>query len=207
LGIAIGYSLNPVTRFLSGRPTVATMNLPTYVVEPPDILTIQATDTVTDKFPTIAGKHLVGPDGNINLGPIGSIYVAGLTLTQTQAAIEKALRPHVPSPQVSVDVFAYNSKTYYVITQGAGNSDNVAEFPVTGNETVLDAIANLGGIAPSSSTRIFIARPTPNGAGSDQILSVDWDKISVGASTSTNYQMLPRDRLFINTRPASPSAN
>jgi protein involved in polysaccharide export with SLBB domain len=207
LGIAAGYSLNPLHSFLSGRPAQSRSLLPTYVIEPPDVLTIQSTGAVTDKFPALAGEHLVGPDGNVNLGPIGSVYVAGLTLRQAQTAIEKALAPHVRSPQVSVDVYAYNSKTYYIITKGKGNGVNVAEFPVTGHETVLDAIANLGGMSPSTPARIFIVRPAPDGVGSEQILSVDWDKISVGASTSTNYQMLPRDRLFIDTRSANSQAN
>jgi protein involved in polysaccharide export with SLBB domain len=149
----------------------------------------------------IQGEHLVGPDGRVNLGTYGSVYIAGMTVDQARAAIEERLSEFLQDPQVIVDVFAYNSKTYYVITQGAGNGDNVQEFPVTGNETVLDAIANLGGISPLSSTRIFIARPAPNGVGCEQILPVNWDEISRGASTATNYQLLPRDRLYIAEDP------
>ncbi|MCI0332577.1 MAG: polysaccharide biosynthesis/export family protein [Planctomycetes bacterium] len=149
----------------------------------------------------ITGEHLVGSDGRVNLATYGSVYVAGMTLDQARQAIEAHLSQYLDKPQVAVDVFAYNSKTYYVITQGAGNGDNVAEFPITGNETVLDAIANLGGISPVSSTRIFIARPAPNGVGCEQILPVNWDEISRGASTATNYQILPRDRLYIAEDP------
>jgi protein involved in polysaccharide export with SLBB domain len=149
----------------------------------------------------ITGEHLVGMDGRIRLATYGSVYVAGMTLDEARAAIEAHLSQFLDQPEVSVDVFAYNSKTYYVITQGAGNGDNVAEFPITGNETVLDAIANLGGISPVSSTRIFIARPAPNGVGAEQILTVNWDEISRGATTATNYQILPRDRLYIAEDP------
>jgi protein involved in polysaccharide export with SLBB domain len=149
----------------------------------------------------IVGEHLVGPDGRVNLGTYGSVYISGMTIEQARAAIEQQLSNFLEDPKVVVDVFAYNSKTYYVITQGAGNGDNVAEFPVTGNETVLDAIANLGGISPVSSTRIFIARPAPNGAGCEQILPVDWEAISQGASTATNFQLMPRDRLYITEDP------
>ena len=149
----------------------------------------------------IVGEHLVGPDGRVNLGTYGSVYIAGMTVDQASEAIERQLSNFLDDPQVVVDVFAYNSKTYYIITQGAGNGDNVAEFPVTGNETVLDAIANLGGISPVSSTRIFIARPAPNGVGCEQILPVNWDEISRGASTATNYQLMPRDRLYIAEDP------
>ncbi len=149
----------------------------------------------------IVGEHLVGPDGRVNLGTYGAVYVAGMTIEEARAAIENQLSNFLQDPKVMVDVFAYNSKTYYVITQGAGNGDNVAEFPITGNETVLDAIANLQGISPVSSTRIFIARPAPNGVGCEQILPVNWDEISRGASTATNYQLMPRDRLYIAEDP------
>ena len=149
----------------------------------------------------ISGEHLVGPDGRINLSTYGSVYIAGLTLDQARLTIEKHLSTYLENPQVAVDVFAYNSKTYYVITQGAGQGDDVSEFPITGNETVLDAIAQLGGLSQLSSTRIFIARPAPNGVGCEQILPVNWMEISRGGSTATNYQLMPRDRLYIAEDP------
>ena len=144
---------------------------------------------------------MVGPDGRINLSTYGSVYIAGLTLDQARLTIEKHLSTYLENPQVAVDVFAYNSKTYYVITQGAGQGDDVSEFPITGNETVLDAIAQLGGLSQLSSTRIFIARPAPNGVGCEQILPVNWMEISRGGSTATNYQLMPRDRLYIAEDP------
>jgi polysaccharide biosynthesis/export protein len=149
----------------------------------------------------ISGEHLVGPDGRINLATYGQVYVAGLTVMQARAAIEKQLSNYLEEPQVAVDIFAYNSKTYYVITQGAGQGDDVVQLPCTGNETVLDAIARIGGISQLSSQRIFIARPAPNGIGAEQILPVNWEEISRGGSTATNYQLMPRDRLYIAEDP------
>ena len=126
----------------------------------------------------IQGEHLVGPDGRVNLGTYGSVYVAGMTIDEARAAIEEKLSANTGRPEVVVDIFAYNSKKYYVITQGGGLGDNVAEAPITGNETVLDAIARIGGISQISSTNIWIARPAPNGVGCEQILPVNWDEIS-----------------------------
>ena len=149
----------------------------------------------------IVGEHLVGPDGRVNLGTYGSVYVAGLTIDEARAAIEQRLSNFLQDPEVVVDVFAYNSKKFYIVTQGAGLGDNVAPFPITGNETVLDAIASLGGISQVSSKDIWIARPAPNGVGCEQILPVNWDEIARGASTATNYQLMPGDRLFIAEDP------
>jgi len=145
----------------------------------------------------IAGEHLVGPDGTINLGTYGSVYVTGMTLAEAKETIEKHLSQYLDAPLVSVDVFSYNSKVYYVVTEGAGYGDNIQRFPVTGNETVLDALSQINGTSRLSSKDIWIARPAPAGVGCDQILPVDLDAVMKGGSTATNYQILPGDRVFI----------
>ena len=149
----------------------------------------------------VTGEHLVGPDGTVNLGTYGSVYVTGLTLAEAKEVIEAQLDKFLDAPLVSVDVYSYNSKVYYVITEGAGQGDNVAKFPVTGNETVLDAIAQVNGLSKLSSKEIWIARPAPSGIGCDQVLPVDIDAIMRGGATATNYQLLPGDRLFIAQDP------
>jgi polysaccharide export outer membrane protein len=145
------------------------------------------------------GEHLVRPDGTISLGTYGCVYVAGLTLNQAKCEIEKHLSKYFLNPQISVDVFAYNSKVYYVIYDGGGFGMQVLPFPITGNETVLDAIARAGGLAPVSSIRrIWVARPAPPGHPCDQILPVDWLAIVRGGSTCTNYQLFPGDRVYVD---------
>lgn len=145
------------------------------------------------------GEHLVRQDGTIGLGGYGCVYVAGMTLDQAKCAIEKHLSQYLLNPQVSVDVFAYNSKFYYVIADGGGFGQQVIRLPITGNETVLDAIANIQGLPPvASKKRIWLARPSPAHHGCNQILPVDWDAISAGASTATNYQIFPGDRVYVS---------
>lgn len=145
----------------------------------------------------VTGQHLVAPDGRVNLGTYGSVYVAGMTIEEATAAVEAKLSEELEEPEVFVDVLAYNSKVYYIVTQGGGFGDNVIRAPVTGNETVLDAVANIGGLSQVSSSKLWIARPAPNGVGCEQVLPVNWEEITGGASTATNYQLMPGDRLFI----------
>jgi len=144
----------------------------------------------------IAGQHLVGPDGTVTLGSYGSVQVVGLTLAQAKQAIEQHLARSLEDPEVAVDVFAYNSKVYYVITEGAGLGDNVTKFPITGNDTVLDAIANINGLTEVSSKKIWIARPVPH-FGQMQILPVDWRAMTASGAAVTNYQIMPGDRVFV----------
>lgn len=220
----------------------------------------EGTQQITNKYP-------VQPDGVINLGRYGTVHVAGKTVTEARMAVERQLALYFDSPQVSVDVIGYNSKSYYVII-GAKElsgglvenyyyeqqylldwerswqrrieqtwlvrSENGAEisrtlanestqdwtheqwkeesneylslssrrvpFMIRGNETVLDAISDISQIQhlpPMSKNTIWVARPAPNGMGCEQILPVDWEAITRGGSTATNYQLMPGDRIYI----------
>jgi len=145
----------------------------------------------------VTGQYLVGPDGTVNLRQYGVVHLAGKTVTEARMAIQDHLKQYLDSPEVSVDVVAYNSKVFYIITQGAGSGDSVRRLPITGNECVLDAISQINGLSPVSSKKIWIARPAPHNFGCQQILPVDWDAIAQGAQTATNYQLLPGDRLYV----------
>jgi len=147
----------------------------------------------------IAGPHLVTPDGTVRLGAYGAVSVVGLTIDDAKEAIEEFLSKDFLEPEVSVDVLGYNSKVYYLITQGATLGDQVIRLPITGNETVLDAISEIGGLSQlvSKPPRIWIARACPGGVSPDEKLSVNWKAITRRGDTRTNYQILPGDRLYV----------
>jgi polysaccharide export outer membrane protein len=159
----------------------------------------------------VAGQHLVRPDGTINLGYYGSVFVAGMTLDQAREAVyqqlkesfkEKGIKAEIKSASyVNVDVIAYNSKVYYIITDGAGYGEQVYRVPVTGNETVLDAIGQINGLpAVASKKCIWVARRTAGPGGAQQVLPVDWKSITQAGGTDSNYQMLPGDRLYVKAQ-------
>lgn len=150
----------------------------------------------------ITGQHLLQPDGTVNLGVYGNVYVAGMTVDQAKAVLETHLAKFLYRPEISISVYAFNSKYYYVITDFAGSGEQVVRLPAMGNETVLDAIANIGGLSAVSSKKIWIARPAPSGCA-DQILPVDWKGITRRGHTGTNYQVLPGDRVFVMGSPLS----
>lgn len=145
----------------------------------------------------ITGEHLVRPDGTISLGIYGQVYVAGMTLETIKCVMEQHLSQFIHEPEVNVDVLAYNSKVYYIVTDGAGYGEQVQRFPITGNETVLDAISNINGLSSISSKRIWVSRPAPAGTNYAQVMDVDWNAITAEGLTATNYQLMPGDRIYI----------
>ncbi len=146
----------------------------------------------------IAGEHLVAPDGKVNLGTYGRVRVVGMTIEEARTAVQAHLSQHLDNPRIALDVFGFNSKVFYVVTQGAGLGDQVVIIPSKGNETVLDAIGQIQGLQSSSSTRMWIARPGYNECGGDQILPIDWVAITQRGDVETNYQVLPGDRLYVS---------
>ncbi len=89
----------------------AMISLP-YLVEPPDLVLVEVLDALPGR--PISGERLVRPDGKIDVGFYGEIYVRGLTLEQLKVAIIKHLRKYlnddvlglVEPPEVEVQLEA-----------------------------------------------------------------------------------------------------
>ncbi len=176
---------------------------PTYIIEPPDILAIITTKGLPDQ-PQVRLQTPVSMDGTINLGIYGLVYVAGMTVEQARDAVTEQLRKRIKtieSNEVALEVAAYNSKVYYIITDGGGYGQTVSRFPATGNETVLDALAQIGGLpAVSSKKHIWLARATP-GHSAPQIMPIDWIGLTQRGEAATNYQIFPGDRIYVSSDP------
>jgi polysaccharide export outer membrane protein len=187
--------------------------LSTYVIEPPDILLVEATKNIVLPLQPVEGQHLVRPDGTIGLGVYGSVFVAGMTLEQARDTIAALLKATVRpkdekkkemsvdaiKAELTVDVLAYNSKYYYIVTDGGGFGEQVYRVSITGNETVLDALAQINGLpAVASKKRIWLARATPDKVH-PMILAVDWRGITQCGSAATNYQLFPGDRIYVHS--------
>ncbi|WZO99804.1 polysaccharide biosynthesis/export family protein [Isosphaeraceae bacterium EP7] len=172
------------------------VSLPPYVVEPPDEIEVIAKPASLDLPNTTA---IVRQDGVIDLGFHGDVYVSGLTLRQVEEKIADLLRSEAAqlniADPVEVSVRLVNgsqSKTYYVL--GAVTSQG--KFPITGSETVLDAILQAGLRTNSMPEKAYVTRPHPTG-GKDLILKIDWEGIRERGDTTTNYQIFPGDRINV----------
>jgi protein involved in polysaccharide export with SLBB domain len=185
--------------------------LPTYVIGPTDVLMIASVQGL--KYQPVAGPHLVGPDGTVRVGIYGSVLVAGHTLDEARAAIAGIIFSRLdqePDSKIkykdvydglSVDVIAYNSKIYYVIFDGGGQGDQALSLPVTGNDTVLSALAKVNGMPPlGSKHHMWVARLTCPGAP-DALLPVDWIGITKRGEGATNWQIMPGDRIYVQADP------
>ena len=159
-----------------------------YVIEAPDILTIDARGP---KFRQLDGQHIVRPDGTIGLGEFGNVSVADLTLAAARKKLNDHLSKFADRPTAELRVHTVNSKAYYVIAE-FGDGEQVTKRPCLGNETVLDAVG--AEERKDRKMRVWVARKTPK--SDDQVLPVDLAGILNG-NTKTNYQLLPGDRVYL----------
>ncbi len=193
--------------------------LPTYVIEPPDLILVQFLRDPKLVPQPVDGQFLVRPDGTITLGVYGTVKVAGLTLDEAKDAIISVLRTRVQPIQeiddqgkpkvdkdgkpvyldmrneVVVDVLEFASKYCYVIADGAGFGATVVRIPINGSDTVLDVFGKVGGLpAQSAKKKIWVARPATG-----QQLPVDWESVAMRGDPYTNYQVFPGDRIFVHS--------
>lgn len=172
-----------------------------YLIEAPDVLSIEVS-VLPKKAEPISGEHLVRPDGTISLGAYGSVPVAGLTLDQARTAVVTHLADQVKKKrrdrlETQIEVTAFNSKVYYVLCSG-----EIYRLPMTGAETVLQAVNCIEGAAETAAqSSVWIVRPATD-AHPDQILPVDWDGIVHHGRTATNYLILPGDRVYVGDSPS-----
>ncbi len=194
--------------------------MPDYVIEPPDLVLVEVLEALPGR--PISGERLVRPDGKISLGFYGEVFVAGLTIPEVKEKIVLHLRKYLTdeilglyeedpatgklnkqvdpkdSDRVFVDVTAYNSKNYYVL----GDVGAPGKLPITGNETVLDALQYAGGLLPTAAPQnIRLVRPAPPGACCEQLLPVNLAAITSGGDPTTNYQLMPGDRIVVYRDP------
>ena len=89
-----------------------------------------------------------------------------------------------------------NSLTTSLQRLSSGLRINSAKDDAAGLSIATRIASQINGLNQVSSKRIWISRPTRE-LGTVQILPVDWFAITEEASTNSNYQILPGDRVFV----------
>jgi protein involved in polysaccharide export with SLBB domain len=163
-----------------------------YVVEPGDTLLVQPADP--DAPVRLPPDQTVLPDGTIDLGKYGRPPVAGLTIPEIEAAVQAAVKAKEKDPVlVNVRLVGRASKVYYVL----GEVNAPGAFPINGRETVLDAVVAAGNLTRrASQENIIISRPTAP-EGCRIVFPVCWREIVQLGDTTTNYQVMPGDRIYV----------
>jgi len=129
-----------------------------YLIGAQDVLTVTVWDS-----PDLSGKYTVETDGSFTFPLIGRVKAGGLTLRQFEAELKKKLADgYFKNPQVSVAVESYRSQRIFIV----GEVRSPGTYPLTGDVTLIEAIARAGSTTPSASLEAIIVR-APAGKQAD----------------------------------------
>ena len=189
-------------------------------VQPGDVLLLEPTDL--DAPPRVPADQTVLPDGTIDLGVYGRPVVAGLTPEQIEMVIRAAVlelepdlfelpegaekdlegaelhaeRERLRRGPINVRLMADESAVFYAL----GEVSAPGSYPLIGRETVLDALLQAGGLTDRADRcEIIVARPTAPGE-CRVVLRVCYDRLVQLGDATTNYQVMPGDRIHVASK-------
>ncbi len=150
--------------------------------------------------PELTGTRYVSDQGQINAPLMGPIDVLGLSPTGAAKRIEMAYREgqYLIDPQVNLVMAAVRSQQISVL----GEVGNPGRYPIETRTTVLDALAQAGGISQLGAQRVFILRRGPDGGEIPERLEVDLTAVlqtgvgRVAELRAGDTLIVPRAKLF-----------
>lgn len=153
-----------------------------YVLGPLDVVEVRVWND-----PKLSGIFDVGTDGTISLPLIGATMASGLTAAELNAVIRQKLTTVIIEPEVNVQVLRNNSKKYSIL----GGCVRQGEFPLAGDVTVLDALANCGGFKDFANLKkIYVLRGV-------QQLKFNYRDAIKGKHPEQNISLESGDRIII----------
>lgn len=124
--------------------------------------------------PELSKDVVVRPDGMITLPLLNDVKVAGLTTVELQALLTEKLKSLVNDPQVTIIVKAVHSRKVFLV----GNVLKQGSYPLAGKTTILELIAQAGGLGPfAKSGSIYILR---KGGGKETRIPFNYKKALSG---------------------------
>lgn len=169
----------------TAKPDGASEALPSdYRVGPEDELTISVWHE-----PEFSQAVVVRPDGMITLPLINEVKVAGLTTEEMKVLLTEKLKPVINDPQVTVIIKAVKSRKVFLV----GNVAKQGVYPLGGRKTVLEVIAEAGGLGPfAKKGSIYILRKD---GGKEQRIPFDYKKALTGKGA--NPELMPGDMVVV----------
>jgi polysaccharide biosynthesis/export protein len=181
-------------------------------VEAGDALVIEPNDFNSPV--RLPSDQTVQSDGTIDMGAYGRLQVAGRSVPEIERQAQSLILHHEtlkqqhrlashngngPPPEQNLDyginvrLVNQESAMFYVL----GEVNAPGSYPLTGHETVLDALIAAGGLAGKANEhKLILSRPrTPEQPR--VILPICYHQIVQLGETTTNYQLQPGDRIYV----------
>jgi polysaccharide export outer membrane protein len=168
-----------------------------YVVGAQDVLRV----TVFDE-PTMSGSYRVDPDGSFQYPMLGRVRAAGRTPREIADDVKAKLEDgYIRYAQVRVDVEQFRSRSIFIV----GEVRAPGKYPMTGDMTLIEALAAAGSTTPAASVEVLILRPriatatqplTPEQSDQANVTRVSLADLQLGR-LSENVRLNEGDTIFV----------
>ena len=154
-----------------------------YILGPEDVI-----DLKVQQLEELNVTVRIAGDGAITLPFLGSVSVAGLTAVEVAQKIAKQLgEQFLQNPQVSVFAKEFNSQKVSVI----GAVTTPGTYPLTGPRTIIQMLAQAGGMRQDAGTNILIFRQDAKGVSTR--LSIQRENLLVKGDPAWNIWLRAGD--------------
>jgi polysaccharide export outer membrane protein len=170
---------------------------PIYTLHPGDVVSLDYRYT-----PDFNQKVTIQPDGYAELQIVGSVKLAGLTLTQAHDLIVKGAASRLNAPELTLALQSFEEP--YVVV--AGEVAKPAHVPYREGETALQAILSTGGFtenARAGEVLLFRKLDSENA----EVITLKLDRLNHRADLEHDRPlqpgdmiMVPRDRIAVISR-------
>jgi len=115
---------------------------PGYLIGPEDVLSVEVWNQ-----PDISREVVVNYDGDINIPPIRKLSVIGLTVSQLEEKLSKALSKYIIDPIVFVSIKEYNSQRVTVLGE-----TKTGMYTLKRRTTLIEFLGQIGGTTENADT-------------------------------------------------------
>jgi len=160
-----------------------------YILSPNDQV---AVEVFGEDDPRANGR--LNPEGNLSVPLLGSVHLAGLSLTQAASKLTELYgRDYLVHPRVNVSLLSYAKRRFSILGQvGHPGSFEMPEGSPEGID-LLEAIALAGGYTRiAAPERITVRRHNANG---DQVFKVNAKRFTKG--TGGSFRVEPGDTITV----------
>ena len=157
-----------------------------YLIGPEDVLTI-----VVWREKDMSTDAVVRPDGQISIPLLNDLQAAGLTPDQLKATIETAASKFMAEPNATVIVKAINSRKVHIV----GNVIKAGTYPLAGDTTVLQLIAQAGGLQEWADSKHITVMRKEN--GKDTVLKFNYKDVVKQKNLQQNVLLKPGDTVIV----------
>jgi len=135
----------------------------------------------------------VADDGTINVPLAGAVAVGGKSPSGAAMAVAKALKAgqFLVNPQVTITLPQFKSQQVSVL----GEVRNPGRYPLDSKTTLLDLLAQAGGVADTGSTTVYLIRG--NAEGKPERRAVDLIGLASGRGELPDVRIRSGDSVFV----------